>query len=238
MISKKTYWIGGRHSVMSAIANPKRIIKKIITSDSELAEKLKNNKNFKTELINKNKIDNIFKNYDFSHQNIAAEIEKLENLELKNELKKDQNYILIDGITDPRNIGSIIRTAAVFNINGIVVKKNSFDQLSPLFYKTSSGAIEIIKILSVSNLNMAIELLKKNNFWIYGFAENAKKEINDENFSKKNVFVFGSEEKGISKLVMQNCDQLLKFKTNQKFSTLNVANAVTAALSIFQMKSS
>lgn len=239
MDKNKSFWIGGYHSVVAAINNPKRVVEKVVTSNEKIYEKIKkyiqNRKNFN--LVEKNFIDNLFKNYDLSHQGVAAKLQKIDNLDIKNHYNTDRNYVILDGISDPRNIGSIIRSCAVFGVDGVILKKNSFDVCSPFFYKTASGGVEFIKIFYVSNLNSITQLLKKKDFWVYGFSEKSEKLINNEKFSKKNIFIFGSEEKGISRLLIQNCDNLLKFKTNKNFNTLNVSNAVTAALSIYQVNS-
>ena len=85
------------------------------------------------------------------------------------------NLVALDDVTDPRNIGSIIRSAASFNIDGIIVKERSYPSESKLLYKSASGCTELINIFQVSNVNTALKYLKSKNFWISGFDSESKR---------------------------------------------------------------
>lgn len=223
------FWVAGKHTVKSIIKNKKREIYKIVSSDPILAQNIKG-----CELVNKNFFKKIFKDQDLVHQNIAIQI-KNHIQSLKDNLENINNILVLDNVTDPRNIGSIIRSASAFGIQGIILKKGTFNQSSPLMFKSASGATEKIKIFNEVNLTSSLELLKKNNFWVYGLDSNAKKIITKKTtFSRKNVFVFGSEEKGISNLVKKNCDELLKINI-LNIESLNISNAVAATLAIFNL---
>ena len=127
----------------------------------------------------KKEIDNLCGKEDISHQNIVAEIEDLDVISLKEFVIKNQsknlNILALEEVTDPRNIGSIIRSAASFNIDGIIVKERSYPSESKLLYKSASGCTEIINIFEVSNINTTLKYLKSKNFWISGFDSDAKK---------------------------------------------------------------
>ncbi len=115
-----------------------------------------------------------------SHQGLIAEIGHLPDLTLKdfvlsNERKKNILLVALDEVTDPRNIGSIIRSAAAFNIDGIIVKERSYPKESKLMYKSASGCTEHIHIFKVSNINTAMRFLKSNNFWVCAFDQDSKK---------------------------------------------------------------
>ena len=104
-------------------------------------------------------------------------------------------------------------------------------------YKSASGGMEFINIIKVSNLNNAIEILKKNKVWIYGLDGNSKSgSVFKENFDKRLAFVLGSEDLGIKNLVKQNCDKILRIPINSNIGSLNVSNAAAAILSILQIK--
>ena len=183
---QKSFWICGKHTVLSAIHNPHRSISKIIIG-----------KNFDTNLIKSKKVelkdnfffDKLFKNIDINHQHIAALVSPLPELNLKQEITNIKNIIILDSINDPRNIGSIIRSAVAFGIDSIAIQKKYFNQTSLSMLKAASGAFEFIKIFSPANLNETIKQLKKNNFWVAGFDSAANKNIYDYAWSQKNVFV-------------------------------------------------
>ena len=133
-------------------------------------------------------------------------------------------------MTDPRNIGSIIRSAASFKIDGLIIKERSFPNESKLLYKSASGCIEHINIFEVSNINTALKYLKTKNFWICGFDKNGKKNFTKHDWKGNNVLLFGSEGYGIKKHTEKYTDFLVKIKINDKIESLNVSNACSIIL--------
>lgn len=232
----KSFWIGGKNSVLSALLNKKREVNKII-----IAREFNELKNYKLQdkviQVNKSYFSKIFKENDFQHQFIAANINEQKKKDLKKEINNFNKIIILDNVTDPRNIGSIIRTAVAFNFQALIVQKKHFNSVSPQMFKTASGAIEKIAIFEEVNLSQSIAMLKKNNFWINALDTKSTKLIDlENNWSDKNAFVFGSENKGISKLVKQKCDNIYKINISANVESLNVSNAVAATLSIFNFK--
>ena len=231
MNKTNSFWIGGIHSVIAAIQNKSRKIRQVITTEKNLElEKLKIN----YRVVEKKKIIKIFKDQEFQFQNIAAEIDLLEQKNLEEEVAKQKfkNIIILDGVNDPRNIGSIVRTSVAFNIDAIILKDRDFKATSATMYKSACGGMELINIFEVINLNHAINLLKKNNFWIYGLDHEAKSYLKVNQLLDKNVYIFGAEGDGISKKIKEKCDYLIKLKTNPNMQSLNVSNAVSATLSV------
>ena len=154
---------------------------------------------------------------------------------IKNEKLNEKSVLLaLDQITDPQNIGSIMRSCALFNCGGILIAKDNAPDLTPSLFKAASGAAEIVNYFKVTNLKRSISDLKKDGYWIYGFDSSNNKKSSDLNFSKKSVLVFGSEGKGMRNLVKKECDEIVKLKTqpNTKFNidSLNVSNATSIAL--------
>jgi 23S rRNA (guanosine2251-2'-O)-methyltransferase len=225
------FWIGGKHSVLAVLENPKRKIKKIITTKNDCF--LAKHTNI-TEQRNLKFFNKIFADESIAHQGIAAQIETFSYDDV-NELntKELKNIVILDGITDPRNIGSIIRSSVAFNCDGIIVKKKDFNKKSASMYKASSGAIEKIHIFTASNLSNAIRVLKKNNFFIIGMDGKAKKNLDEKIIYSKNAFVFGSEGEGLSHNIKQNCDLLACLEIGDKIESLNVSNAVSATLALY-----
>ena len=140
-------------------------------------------------------------------------------------------------MTDPRNIGSIIRSAVAFGIDGLIVKERSFPFKSKLLYKSASGGTEHIKIFKVSNLNTSLKYLKTKDFWVSAFDISAKKDFTDNNWKGKNVLLFGSEGFGIKAKTMENSDFKFKVKMNENIDSLNISNTVSVVCHhIFQSK--
>ena len=148
------------------------------------------------------------------------------NSTLKN-LKDKNNITLIclDGVTDPRNIGSLIRSAASFNIDGIIIKERNFPSESKLMYKAASGAIEYINIFQVSNINSTLKNLKEKNFCVSGFDGNGKKDFIDIEWKGNNILLFGSEGLGMHKHTSKYADFLVKIEINEKIESLNISNS-------------
>jgi len=236
-----SFWIGGKHAVLSAIKNPRRKINKLlVTQDNEKDFNAKNfNKKILTEVKDKKEIDKIFINENIVHQGVAAEIENIPAIELKEYLKNINNskntVVVLDDITDQRNIGSIIRSCSAFNIDAVILLEKNYNPKNKMMYKSASGAIELVNIITVSNITNALEVLKRNNYWVYGLDGHAKENIEDQKWSNQNAFVFGSEGEGIRRIVKENCDHLIKIQINKEIESLNVSNAVSITLGIFRL---
>lgn len=236
-MEKRSFWIGGKHSVLSALNNENRKIQKIVIgNENNIKEIPKKNHSLLTFSTNE-KISKFFEDKQFMHQGYAALIEPKTTLEVKNIFlhneKMNKNILILDGVTDIRNIGSIIRTAVSQEINFIILEKRIYKKSASL-HKASSGAIENINIVLVSNISQAILELKKNNYWITGMSGSSPKEITTHQWSKKNAIVMGSEDKGIKKNIQSNCDFLIKIPISKKIDSLNVSNA--CAITLFHLK--
>jgi len=227
-VDKKSFWIGGRHAVEAALNNKNREIVRVVS----LQEIKVASKRIEIQIENKKFFNKIFMDKDLAHQGIAALIKPLKEHSLEEEIKNNnlKNLIALDGITDTRNVGSIIRNAVAFNIDGIIVNKKEINQDSQAMYKAASGAMENIKIFPVSNITNYIKLLKKNDFWVIGFDSNAKRNFEKFKWFKKNLLIFGSENKGIGKNLLSNCDEVLKINISNKIDSLNVSCATSAVL--------
>ena len=227
-MDKKNFWIGGRHAVEAALNNKNREIVRVVS----LQEIKVASKRIEIQIENKKFFNKIFMDKDLAHQGIAALIKPLKEHSLEEEIKNNnlKNLIALDGITDTRNVGSIIRNAVAFNIDGIIVNKKEINQDSQAMYKAASGAMENIKIFPVSNITNYIKLLKKNDFWVIGFDSNAKRNFEKFKWFKKNLLIFGSENKGIGKNLLSNCDEVLKINISNKINSLNVSCATSAVL--------
>jgi 23S rRNA (guanosine2251-2'-O)-methyltransferase len=231
--NKSTFWIFGKHPVKEAILKNKKNVLKIITSNQL-------NENFLENL--KIKIDPSFLKKKFkndAHQGIAAELKVPLDLKINyNDIEKEKKLLILDGINDIRNIGSIFRSAYAFDFKNIIINKKDYNMTDPYLYKSASGSIENLNIYNVVNVKYEIEELKKRNFKIYGLdSNNGESLVNVISKIKKNdemfAFVFGSEHKGIRRIIKDKCDQSIKINMSPNSFSLNVSNAASVAMGIF-----
>ena len=221
-MKKTTFLIVGKHAVLEALKNPSRKIERVFLTED--AQKKLNRENQNLNLFkkinvfykSKKELDNLCGRDETAHQGLVAEVEQLEEITLKEFImdnkKKNVNLIALEEVTDPRNIGSIIRSAVAFKIDGIIVKERSFPSKSKLLYKSASGGAEHIKIFKVSNINTTLKFLKTREFWVSAFDVSAKKDFTENNWKGKNILLFGSEGYGIKSKTLKNSD--FKFKVN------------------------
>lgn len=174
-----------------------------------------------------------------NHQGVIAIVPPFNYCEVKDILdeayrKNEKPFILIlDGIEDPHNLGAIIRTAETAGVHGIIIPKRRACNVNSTVYKVASGAVEHMKIARVNNLNDEIKYLKDNDVWVYGTAVEASKYYYEENLTGAIAIVIGNEGKGMSNLVKENCDVLLKIPMKGKISSLNAS--VSAGIVMYEV---
>ena len=234
-MEKRSFFIVGKHAVIEALKNPNRLVKRVfLTEESKKiihrsSPKKDLLKNIKIHFKNKKELDNYSKKDQIMHQGFVAEVEHLEKIELKDYIKERKNFTFacLDEVTDPRNIGSIIRSAASFNIDGIIVKERHYPDESKIMYKSASGCIEHTNIFKVSNINSTLKYLREKNFWVYGFDSKSQKDFTKMKWSGNIVLLFGSEGYGISKHTEKYSDFLVKININNKIDSLNISNCAS-----------
>ena len=147
--------------------------------------------------------------------------------------KNEKAFILIlDGIEDPHNLGSIIRTAETAGVHGIIIPKRRAAAVNSTVVKTSAGATSFMKVARVNNINETIKDLKENNVWIYGTDMETEKMYYDEDLTGNVAIVIGSEGFGMSRLVKENCDFLIKIPMKGKITSLNAS--VSAGIVMYE----
>ncbi len=232
-MNKSSFFIIGKHAVIEALRNPKRsVLRVFLTEESKKnIHKKSPNKNLlndvKVYFKTKKELDKYSTRENLLHQGYVAEVEHIQKPILKEYIKEKNNITLIclDGVTDPRNIGSLIRSAASFEIDGMIIKERNFPSESKLMYKAASGAIEYINIFEVSNINSTLKNLKEKNFWVYGFDGKGKKNFTDIEWKGNNILLFGSEGSGMHKHTSKYADFLVKIEINKKIESLNISNS-------------
>ena len=234
--------IYGMHAVRAALLNTKRVHHELhITENNH--EFAKNYKSIikKITILDQKEFKKLYGG-EKSTQGIILKTNDFERPSLQQFLQNentDEKSVLmaLDQITDPQNIGSIMRSCALFNCKGIIVAKDNAPDLTPSLYKAASGAAEIVNYFRVTNLKRSISELKKYGYWTYGFDSSENSESLNISFTKKSVLVFGSEGKGMRDLVKKECDEIIKINMQQnkqyQIDSLNVSNAATIALHEF-----
>ena len=238
-------WIWGKHSVFEAL-NSERAINRIwCTSDIFSSEKfyilLKDlkSKGVLIEEVSWNRLTQL--TLGASHQGVALQLacSKTISLEKMIDLSKNNSanpiILALDGITDPHNVGAIIRSAEAFDCKGIIIPQRRSAGLTGTVAKVAAGALEHLPVSRVVNLNRALEQLKKNGFLIIGLTGDAQLSILKYQDKTPLVVVVGSEDKGISLLTQKKCDFLLSIPLKGKTSSLNAS--VAAAISLFHLTS-
>ena len=234
-MNNSSFFIVGRHAVVEALKNPQRKVLRIfLTEESKkYIHRVSPNRNLiksvKVFFKTRKELDKYCKNDQILHQGFVAEIEHLENKILKDFIKKKENlnFVCLDEVTDPRNIGSLIRSAASFKIDGLIVKERHFPKESKLMYKSASGSLEHINIFQVSNINTTLKFLKEKNFWVYGFDSKAEKDFTTIDWKGNNILLFGSEGFGIKKNTEKYADFLVKININRNIESLNISNTAS-----------
>ena len=236
-MKKTTFFIVGKHAVVEALKNPSRKIERVFLTED--AQKKLNRENQSLNLLknvhvfykSKRELDNLCGRDETAHQGLIAEVEHLEEITLKELLlhnkNRNINLIALEDVTDPRNIGSIIRSAVAFSIDGIIVKERSFPSKSKLLYKSASGGTEYLRIFKVSNINTSLKFLKTKDFWVSAFDLSATKDFTENDWKGKNVLLFGSEGYGLKSKTLMHSDFKFRVKINKNIESLNISNTVS-----------
>lgn len=232
--------LSGKHSILSALKNKNRkLYYLILTEESskfwkEQIQVL--NLSLVIKIKTKEELD-LITNYQ-PHQNSILVTEPLVRISLDefiftSKLRSDlpQRIIILDQVTDPQNVGAIIRSAYAFNMDGVALSQSNSPTETSSMAKASSGAIEKIKIIQLSNMSREIKKLQAANFNVYGLAFGGSKNISELHSENGNIaIIVGSEGRGLRRLTKDKVDQLLEIPINKECESLNVANAASIAM--------
>ncbi len=191
----------------------------------------KNDANY--ELVSKDELFSLSKTKN--HQGLVAEIKDYTyaSIEILKDKDKIQHVCILDGIEDPHNLGAILRTAEATQMSALIIPKKQQVPLNATVAKVSSGAIEHIPVIEVTNINQAITQLKSWGFWIVGTDGQTEHTYVDMPKNVHLAVVLGNEGSGMRSLVRKNCDMLVKIPMHGKINSLNVS--VAAALMMYKM---
>lgn len=237
MLNKKSdLFIYGKHPVIAALNNPRRQCKNLYTT-KEIWQNIQNkfsNPKFKIHILNPKELNDKFSN-ELNHQNIILEALPLSPLDIEDIISQIGHQttsclIILDQVTDPHNIGAIIRSAAAFSADAVILTEHNSPKENNTIIKCAAGACEIVPMVKVTNLSNCIRFLKQNNYWIIGMDGHTDLKLNSSMFSDKVAIILGSEESGIRRLTRENCDYIAKINISNQAESLNVSNAAAIAL--------
>lgn len=218
----------GKNVAKEIINSNKKINKVIVSNKFNDKEILSGFNNIKVEIVDYRKMDEMVNG---NHQGIILDIEDYKYYSI-DEVIDSNLIVMLDHLEDPHNFGAIIRTCEAAGVDAIIIPKNRSVEVNSTVMKVSAGALNNVKIVEVSNLVNSIKKLKDNGFWVYGT------DMDGENYTKvsydsKTVLVIGAEGNGISKLVSENCDFIIKIPMVGKINSLNAS--VAAGIVIYEV---
>lgn len=229
----------GRHPVTAALLNPARRINRILCTkeNAEELKKLLNQSNRDTGLLNivdRKEIDRLLP-HDAVHQGFLLCCRELEGYTVEDicimaEEKENCHILILDQVTDPQNIGAIIRSCVAFDTLALIMQDKNSPTETGTMAKASAGMIEHLPLCRVTNLSRAVEQLKKAGFWVIGMDGYAQTTIDKIDKSGKIAVIMGSEGKGMRRLVEESCDTTVKLPISPKVESLNVSTAAAIAL--------
>ena len=225
------YILTGRNPIREALKNHHDLERLLVQkgelsgSAREIVQKAKEQK-VQIQVVEKSRLDAITPNHQgliaFASAYQYSTVEEI--LQTAKERGEDPFIILLDGITDPHNLGAVIRTAECAGAHGIIIPQHRSVGLSPAAVKSSAGAVEYIKVARVSNLSRTIEMLQKQNIWFYAVTMNGE-DYRKVSFQGGVALVIGAEEDGISRLVAEKCDRAVSLPMTGKIESLNASVA-------------
>ena len=160
----------------------------------------------------------------------------VQDLVIQSSEKADSVLLMLDQVTDPHNVGAILRSASAFGASGVIMQRKHAPSLDGVLAKTACGATEHIPVAFETNLSRALEELKDGGFFAYGLDERGDTVVSDLKPGGKVVIVLGAEGTGLRRLVKENCDALVRLPTSGAIASLNVSNAAAVALYALNLK--
>lgn len=225
-------WLWGIHACCAALKNPKRYSFRLLITPSVLKELSLSNENLpcKMEIVDSAVIGRLLP-LGAVHQGMALEVAPLSESPLQDLGKQKEGVLIVlDQVTDPHNVGAILRTARALGAMGLVITERNAPPLSGVLAKAASGALDLLPVWKVTNLARTMDELKENGFWIVGLTESASHLLSKNDMPKKVALLMGAEGEGLRRLTQEKCDFLVKLPTAPEFATLNVSVALALAL--------
>ncbi|MEH6495372.1 MAG: 23S rRNA (guanosine(2251)-2'-O)-methyltransferase RlmB [Pseudomonas marincola] len=241
--SARDNWLYGDHAVMAALQNPKRKIKRLVLSKSKsqnLDDEARDiiNSFGSIEIVPPDQLHALLPE-NAIHQGIALQANPLHAYDIEDIPKLTENQsstsvAVLDQVTDPHNVGAILRSAAAFGISAVIIPDRHSPPITGVLAKSASGAVETVPLIRVNNLARALDKLEEFGFWRIGMDGSAEQELDDAvKGAAKVALILGSEGKGLRRLTAEKCDLMGKLPISSQIESLNVSNA--AAIAFYEM---
>ena len=225
-------WLYGHHAVMAALANPDRRVTRLVVT-TEMPD-LQNLGDIEPELLTRDAFEALLPP-GAVHQGIALQADPIPDLaveEICDRAREQETalVVVLDQVTDPHNVGAILRSSAVFGALAVVIQDRNAPEATGALAKAASGALETVPLVRVTNLSRALDTFKKAGFWSVGLDADAPASLEGLPYSAKRVLVLGSEGAGLRRLTRESCDEMAAIGGTGVLSSLNVSNAAAIAL--------
>lgn len=232
-----SYWLYGTHAAQAALANPERNVQRIMATRNA-AERLEALLAASTHTLPKLEVaePRVFERQlgaDAVHQGIALLVAPLQSAVLEDFLHnmvEQKPLLLLDQVTDPHNIGAILRSAAAFDAGAVILTERAAPGEGGVMAKAACGAIEVVPLLRVVNLSQTVQTLKEARYWVAGLDGEAEKPLHEARLGNDTALVLGAEGRGLRRLTAERCDLLVKLPIAPQMESLNVSNAAAVAL--------
>lgn len=235
-------WLAGKNPITEALKSGRPLEKLFIAEGIKQASivglsKMAKERGVIIQRVHRQKLDQL--TGGANHQGIVAIVAAYHYFELSQVMEAARNkgealfLIVLDGVEDPHNLGSILRTADAAGAHGVVIPKRRAVGLTATVAKTSAGAIEYVPVVRVTNLTRTLKELKQQGCWVTGAEASAKLSYTDVDFTIPTALVIGSEGKGISRLVRESCDYLVHLPMRGEVNSLNAS--VAAGLLMYEV---
>lgn len=230
----------GIHAVQTAIQNDAANVSCVYTNtdspSSRLVKLIDEIKLSKIQLlrVDTTELERLSKTHN--HQHIVAEYHQAESytekdlLQIVDNLDKPALLLVLDGVTDPHNLGACLRTAEAAGVNAVIVPKDNSVGLTPTVRKVASGAADLVPLVTVTNLSRTLKTLKQKGIWVMGTSDKAQGNYFQQDFTSPMALVMGAEGKGMRRLTEKHCDILLSLPMAGKISSLNISVATGICL--------
>ena len=230
--TQSTHYLYGMHTVRAALANPDRIKTLLQTTPNALARLKEGNEAIvgetPIEMLSPRELDKIA-GPDAVHQGVVLKVSPLPRKDLAS-LDNYRLIIILDQITDPHNVGAILRTACAFGASAVITTNRHAPQETGVLAKSASGALDFLPMIEVNNLGEAIKTIKKQAVWCVGLDSEADNALGEVNLDQNIALVLGAEGKGLRQKTRQLCDQMLRLDMLGPIKSLNVSNAAAVAM--------
>jgi len=238
--SSNELWLFGKHAVLAALNNPERHIKRLVMTrrsadayKGEISNLPNLKENLNAELVDQDKLTQLLPP-EALHQGIAAHVAPLPGRHIDDvcEIIPDRKnlILLLDQVTDPHNVGAIIRSAAAFGAKAIITTDRNAPAESGTLAKSASGTLELLPWVRVTNLSRALDQLAEMGYWRLGLDGHAKQSVEQIDMGNNIALILGAEGKGMRKGTADHCDALIKLPISENVESLNVSNAAAVAL--------